>query len=80
MRPFILKYRLTQKYKSAGEGGPKKNIFSFGGGPKTFSKSPRISLRTFLSFIRTFVCLFMINYYYLYLIMVLNIFIFYIFF
>ena len=63
MRPFILKYRLTQKYKSAGEGGPKKNIFSFGGGPKTFSKKSRISLLAFLSFIRTFACLFMIKYY-----------------
>jgi len=31
----------------AGEGAPKKNIFSFGRGPKTFSKSPRISLRIF---------------------------------
>ena len=29
----------------AGEGGLKKNIFSFRGGPKTFSKSPQVSLR-----------------------------------
>jgi len=36
MRPFILKYRLTQKYKSAGEGGRKKNIFLFGRPKKLF--------------------------------------------
>jgi hypothetical protein len=40
MRPFILKYRLTQKYKSAGEGGRKKNIFLFGRPKKLFKKSP----------------------------------------
>ena len=47
MRPFILKYRLTQKYKSAGEGGRKKNIFPFKDPKKTFQKNHRISLRSF---------------------------------
>ena len=40
MRPFILKYRLTQKYKSAGEGGPKKIFFLLEAAQKLFQKSP----------------------------------------
>lgn len=38
MRPFILKYRLTQKYKSAGEGGRKKKNFLFKSPKKYFQK------------------------------------------
>jgi hypothetical protein len=52
MTPFILKYRLTQKYKSAGEGGRKKNIFLFGRPKKLFKKSPG-----FLSWLSGNLCL-----------------------